>query len=86
MSLDLVERRTKIRDDKDLEAKNLERMLQDSDENFRKIRENLDTDKTPQFQGIQITADWRIRISDSGDFVVEKYENETWTEKLGVVP
>ena len=86
MSLDLVERRTKIRDDKDLQAKNLERMVQDSDENFRKIRNKLDDDKSPQFQGVHITADWRIKISDNGDFVVEKLEDDEWVEKLGVTP
>jgi len=86
VSLDLVERRTKIRDDKDLQAKNLERMVQDSDENFRKIRNKLDDDKSPQFQGVHITADWRIKISDNGDFVVEKLEDDEWVEKLGVTP
>jgi hypothetical protein len=86
VSLNLVERRIKLREDKDLKADNLERMIQDSDENFRKLREKLDDDKTPQFQGVQITADWRIRIDDGGNFVVEKLENEVWTEKLGVTP
>ena len=75
MSLKLIERRVKIRDDKDLNADNLERMIQDSDENFRKIKENLDSDKSPQFAGVNINTDWRIKISDAGDFVVEKKEN-----------
>ena len=70
----------------DIAPEQLERINTHFDERIRDLDLRTGEESTPQFEGVQITADWRMRISDSGDFVVEKLENNVWVEKLGVVP